>query len=166
MILVSLLFLALTHPDIKIMYALHFIPLFRKSHCGGKGMWWGRACLIRQPSPLRGTRARLLQRAQWKRLQRRKAGRVPALQSPLTRLTRVCVGVVEVPVDCTTSGGAAVVFVGAAGKGRKKGGRLTVNSMWTMKKNSLHEAFKVASGCWSCPSSLMHFFSPSSWESN
>lgn len=62
-------------------------------------------------------------------MQRRKAGRAAALLSPLTRLISVCVGVAEVPVYCTTSGGAAVFFVAAAGKGRKKGNRLTVNSM-------------------------------------
>lgn len=64
----------------------------RKSHCGEKGTWWGKACLTRLPSPLRGSKDQPLQRAHWNRLQKRRAGRAAALLSRDSQ--RVCTGVV------------------------------------------------------------------------
>ena len=123
--------------------------LCRKSHCGGRVTWWGRACPIRQPSPLRGSRARPPRRALWSRLRGRRAGRWPQTSSlrPLDS---------EVTVNYTTPGEAAVLLVAAAGEGRKKGDRHAVIHAVCEQWNSLHEAFEAASGCWSCPS-IMHF---------
>lgn len=57
-------------------YLLPALPR-RRSRCGGKGTWCGRACPIRPPSPRRGSRARLPRRALWSKRPRRRAARGP-----------------------------------------------------------------------------------------
>lgn len=47
----------------------------RRSRCGGKGTWCGRACPTRPPSPHRGLRAPLPRRALWSKRPRRRAAR-------------------------------------------------------------------------------------------
>lgn len=116
----------------------------RKSLCGGKGTWWGRACPTRRPSPRRGSRARPPQRARWSRPPRRRADSGPPAsfhdrRHPSTQRHLV-----------------TQLFLFVAGEG---GWRETVTRSVCEQCDRLHEAFQGASsGCWSCTSSLMHFF--------
>lgn len=120
----------------------------RKSHCGGKGTWWERVCPIRPSLPHRGSRARLLQRALWSRQRRRRVDR--AALSSSRHLQDLSVS--EIPVDRATSGEAAVFTRSHCWD---EEGRPTCSNAVCEQWNSLHEAFKVASGCWSCCFSLM-----------
>lgn len=99
-------------------------PLCRKSHCGGKATWCGRACLIRPPSPLSGSRVRPPRRARWSRPQGRRAVRAAAPASPLSRLVSVCVGECRRYPSTVQHLVKQLLFVAAAG--RKKGDRHTV----------------------------------------
>lgn len=74
---------------------------------------------------------------------------------PHSRLISVCVGVSEIPVNCATSGEAAVF---TCSRCWDEEGRPTCSNAVCEQWNSLHEAFEVASGCWSCRFSLTHLF--------
>lgn len=94
------------------------LPLHRKSHCGGKAMWWGRACPIRPSLPLRDLKARRHQRAPCSRPPKRRAVRAAAPPASSVRDSS------EIPVNCATSGGAAVLLIATVGM--KKGGQHAV----------------------------------------
>lgn len=100
----------------------------RRSRCGGKGTWCGRACPIRPPSPRRGLRARLPRRALWSKRPRRRAARGPG--RPERRQA--------------SDIWAKQLFAPA---GMKKGGCHAVTQC--VNWNSVREAAGVASGRWS-----------------
>lgn len=138
--------------------AVLLLPPCRRSRCGGKGTWWGRACPTRPPSPLRGSRARPLQRAHWSKPPRRRAAR-PATP-PVSSFQDSSASAWETP---STSGRAAV---STCSRCWDEEGRPTCSSAACEHWDRLHEAFKVVSGCWSRPFTLMHRFLFSWWDSN
>lgn len=131
-------------------------PPFRKSRYGGKATWWGRACPIRPPSPLSGSRGPRLRRARWSRPQRKRAGRASSPPEDSSASASVS----ETPVTCTTSGRSSCFCFPPPTHGHSwdEEGRLT----WTLEQF----AWGVPSGfrLLVCHISLIFVFSW--WESD
>lgn len=130
-----------------------FTPfLLRKSHYGGKATWRGRACPIRPLSPLRGSRDPRLLRARWNRPPRKRAARGAAPLFNTHQRLRQSVRDTRQLYNIWLSSCFCFFFPSLiAAVGMKKGGS---REHW----NSLHEAFRVASGCWSVVSFVFYYF--------